>query len=231
MNVSSGDRTLKNKGIQIVSVFTIVLAVTLLAHTQAFAQDGPVARITFPTRGQTLSGNITIQGTATSPSFARYTISYALEPDLAAWTDINGAAQPQANGMLAVWNTRPIADGTYAIRLQVVNSDGSTNEAIVRELTLANGQATGATQAETGVALTDTTALTSTAGATNTTSIAGIDTTGLSTLNLSDIPRSFINGTRYALYAFAALGAYLLLKKIIGLLIKRASHKPVDYGR
>lgn len=224
---------MKNKGIQIVSAFTIVLAITLLAHTQALAQDGPVARITFPTRGQALSGNITIQGTATSPSFARYTVSYALEPDLAAWTDINGAAQPQANGMLAVWNTRPVADGTYALRLQVVNSDGSTSEAIVRELTLANGQATGATGAEAGVVLTDTsgTSLTSTTGTTNTTSIAGIDTTGLSTLNLSDIPRSFIKGAQYALYAFAALGAYLLLKKIIALWIKRASHKPVDYGR
>ena len=224
---------MKNKGIQIASVFAIVLAITLLAHTQALAQDGPVARITLPSRGQKLSGNVTIQGTATSPSFVRYTISYALEPDLAAWTDINGAVQPQANGMLAVWNTRPIPDGTYAIRLQVVNSDGSTSETIVRELTLANGQATGGTETGVGVAVTDTTsaALTSTTSTTSTSSIAGIDTTGLSTLNLSDIPRSFIKGARYALYAFAALGAYLLLKKIIGLLIKKASHKPVDYGR
>ncbi|HEY3341488.1 MAG TPA: hypothetical protein VGK81_05695, partial [Anaerolineae bacterium] len=74
---------------------------------------------------------------------------------MASWTDINGAGQPQPNGMLAVWNTRPVPDGKYAVRLQVVNSDGSTTETIVRDLTLANAQAAGST--ETGAVVTSTT--------------------------------------------------------------------------
>jgi hypothetical protein len=230
MLVLSGDRTLKNTGIKSLGVITILALTTLLTHTLVLAQDGPVARITLPLRGQTLSGNMTIQGTAISPSFARYTVSYALEPDLSTWTDINGAAQPQANGMLAVWNTRPVPDGKYAIRLLVVNSDGSTTETMVREITLANAQT--ASGSETGVAVTDTTGVTDTTSITGTSSIAGIDISNLNvSLNLSDIPGPFMKGVKYALYAFAALGAYLLLKKVIGLLIQKTLHKPIDFGQ
>jgi hypothetical protein len=232
MNVTSGDRTLKKFGLQLTGVTAFILFLTLLSDTPSVAQDGPVARITLPSRGQTLSGNVTVQGTATSPTFARFTVSYALEPDLASWTEINGVLQPQENGMLAVWNTRPIADGKYALRLQIVNNDGTTTETIVRELTIANAQTTTGTNAETGTPVSDTAALTSTSGTTNTlNSLTGIDTSSLNSLNLSDLPRSFIKGARYALYAFIALGAYLLLKKLIGLLINRLSNKPIDYGR
>ena len=223
---------MKKFGLQLSSVTAAILFVALLTYSPALAQDGPVARITLPSRGQTLSGNVTVQGTATSPTFARFTVSYALEPDLAAWTDINGALQPQENGMLAVWNTRPIADGKYALRLQIVNNDGTTTETIVRELTVANAQTTTGTNVEAGAPVSDTAALTSTSGTTDTlNSLTGIDTSSLSSLNLSDIPRSFVKGARYALYAFIALGAYLLLKKLIAYLINRLSNKPIDYGR
>jgi methionine-rich copper-binding protein CopC len=230
MKASSGDQTLKKTGLRIVGMLALLAAI-YLAQAQALAQDSPVARITYPTLGQTISGNITIQGTATSPSFAQYTVAYAAEPDLATWTDINGAVQPQANGMLAVWNTRPVPNGTYAIRLQVVNSDGTTTETIVRELTIANTEAAGGN--ETSGTVTDTTGAVVTAtDSISGTTIAGIDTSQLDTsLNLSDIPHAFVSGMRYALYAFVALGAYLLLKKLIGLLIQKAFHKPIDYGR
>jgi hypothetical protein len=191
----------------------------------ANAQEGPIARITLPVTGQTLRGNITIQGTATSPGFARYTVSYAQEPDLANWIVINGDLNPQPNGMLAVWNTHPVPDGKYALRLQVTSSDGSEIETMVRDINLSNPASSTVTGVEQGTTVVITSSDT-------VTSSIGIDPNTIgSSLNLSDIPRAFVNGARYALYGFLALGAYLVLKGAVRLLFRKLLHKPIDYGR
>ena len=101
--------------IQPICIATLALLVVLLTQLPAVAQDAPIARIILPVRGQTLQGNISIQGSATAPKFTRYQVLYAVEPDLLNWILINGAAQPVANGLLGVWNTRPVPDGKYAL--------------------------------------------------------------------------------------------------------------------
>lgn len=188
------------------------------------AQEAPLARITLPTRGQTVRGNVTVQGSATSPQIARYEVAYAAEPDVANWTVINGAVQPVANGGLAVWNTRPVPDGLYALRLQVFSVDGSVAETLVRNLTLAN-TATSPTGLEAGTVVTGTT----TGDAENAVS-TGSTAEGPS-LELSDIPAAFVKGARYTLYAFLALAAYVLLKRLIGYGVRKLLKKPVNYGR
>jgi hypothetical protein len=196
----------------------------ILVAIPATAQDAPLARITVPMRGQTVRGNVTVQGTATSPQFARYEIAYAPEPDMANWTVINGALQPVANGLLAVWNTRPVPDGQYALRIQVFNADSSVTETLVREITLANAAATSAAGAAIGVTQTTTT----TAG---TITDAGDAGENEQSLDLASIPRAFVKGATYALYAFALLGAYLVLKRLIGFALRKVIKRRVDYGR
>ena len=193
--------------------------------TPVTAQDAPLARIILPVRGQTLRGNVSIQGSATAPQFTRYQVMYAPEPDIANWVLINGAAQPVPNGSLAVWNTRPLADGKYAVKLQVFSADGSAVEALVRDITLANQSATPASG--TPAALGVTTTLTSSAPI----SLTFSSNANTPTLNLADIPRAFAKGATYTAYAFGALLAYLILKRLLGFLLRKLFRRPVDFGR
>jgi hypothetical protein len=205
--------------------YMAALLTLLIPAVTASAQEGPIARITLPVTGQTLRGNVTIQGTATSPQLTRYMVSYALEPDLANWIVINGATDPQPNGMLAVWNTHPLPDGKYALRLQVTSSDGSQMETMVRDINLYNTASSTVTGVDQGVTVVVTSSDT-------VTSSLGIDQNAIgSSLNLSDIPRAFITGAKYALYGFIALAVYLVLKYVLRMLFRKLLHRPIDYGR
>lgn len=185
-----------------------------------------LARIVTPVRDQTLRGNVTIQGSATSPVFSRYELAYAQEPDLANWIVIGGAVQPVEAGMLGVWNTRPLPDGKYALRLQVFGIDGSLNETIIRNLTLANAIATP-TPAIAAV-ITDT--MGSATGV-----VAEVQTARnllqVAIATAAQLPDAFMRGARLAILGFLALGAYLALKKVVLFTIQRLTQRPVDYGK
>lgn len=196
--------------------------VALAPAFPAAAQSNPLARIVSPSSEQSIRGNVTIQGTASSSQFVRYEVAYAAEPDLAAWIVVGGGTQPVENGVLAVWNTRPLPDGAYALRVQVVNADGSVFEGLVRNLKTANAdsqpapsapQAAGQPDEETGSAR------------------ANAGGAEESDFDLAAIPAAFMRGARIALLAFAALGAYVALKRVIGFFVRRLFDKPVDYGR
>lgn len=205
----------------------VALVVALAGGSLAVAQTGQsLARIVTPVRDQTLRGNVTIQGSATSPVFSRYELAYAQEPDLANWIVIGGAVQPVENGMLGVWNTRPLPDGQYALRLQVFGVDGSLSETIVRNLTLANAASAPATTtpatitgtAETGVGV-----------------VAEVQTARtlleIAVATAAQVPDAFMRGARLAILGFLAFGAYVALKRIVLLAIRRFTQRPIDYGR
>jgi len=203
-------------------ILLAVLGAAIWPATPAVAQANPLARIVSPSSEQSIRGNITIQGTANSGQFVRYEVAYAAEPDLAAWTVIGGSAQPVENGVLAVWNTRPLPDGAYALRVQVVNADGSVFEGFVRNLKTANAisQPAPATPPEAGQPDEATGSAEAVAGAAD-----------ASDFDLAAIPAAFLRGARMALLALAALGAYVALKRLIGFFLRRFFDKPVDYGR
>ncbi|HEY3289859.1 MAG TPA: hypothetical protein VGK87_07015 [Anaerolineae bacterium] len=203
----------------------VVALLVLLTLSPAQAQDAPLARITLPIRGQTLRGSITIQGTATAPQFSRLQVMYAPEPEISNWVVINGDGQPVPNGALAVWNTRALPDGKYALKLQVFSSDGSAVEFLVREIVLANQSATPTGSASLNGVISSTTSITSTSNLTTTAS------SNAGTINLADLPKSFTKGATYTLYAFAIFIAYLLLKKLVRLLMRYLFKHPVDYGK
>ncbi len=199
------------------SLCAVLNAVEMPAQPAA-AQSNPLARIVSPSNEQSIRGNVTIQGTANSGQFVRYEIAYASEPDLAAWIVIGGDTRPVENGILAVWNTRPLPDGAYALRVQVINADGSVFEGFVRNLKTTNaaGQTLAPQQSagQSGQTIENTESETDAAG-----------------FDLAAIPAAFLQGARMALLAFAGLGAYIALKRVIAVLLRRFLDRPVDYGR
>jgi hypothetical protein len=56
------------------------------------------------------------------------------------------------------------------------------------------------------------------------------DTLTVVAATLSQIPDALLRGARLALLAFAALGAYVLLKRLVLYLAHRVTRRPTDYG-
>lgn len=206
-------------------VAALIALICIAPHAIAQAPD-PRAQISVPGTEQTVRGAVSIQGTAAMDNFSRYELSYAAEPDATNWISLGGAVQPVTAGALGVWNTRPLADGQYALRLQVFDTANTmTAEAIVRNITLANAVAAPAPEA--GAAVTTTgggpAVVSEVQSARNTLEVIGS--------TIGEIPDAFERGARFALIAFAALGAYVLVKKLLTFVLHRLTQKPVDYGK
>lgn len=205
----------------VAALATIALSTAAIVHAQA---ADPRAQITLPATDQTVRGTVTVQGTATSPFFSRYELAYASEPEATNWISLGGNVQFVDNGTLGVWNTRPLADGRYALRLQVFNSDGSVTEAIARNITLANADAVAPAPV---AVITDTAqgpaVVAEVQSARNTLQVVAA--------TLSELPDAFMRGARLALLAFVVLGAYALIKKLVLYGLRRAAKRPVDYGK
>ena len=213
---------MKRNIVTVLASLFIVLATTFAVYAQI---GDPNTRLTLPVRGQTIRGTIVIQGTAKSTTFARYELAYAPEPDLANWVVFGGEIQPVDNGQLGVWNSRPLADGNYALRLQVFNTDGSVNETMVRSLALANAASAPTPDTSTIVTQTASTpdTVTDVQSARDTLQVIG-DTVG-------ELPGAFARGGRYALIALAALAAYNIVKRVLLFVLPRVFKRRVDYGR
>lgn len=120
----------------------LALLLGLIGPAAAQAQNG----ITSPQAGDTLAGIVMIEGTATDPSFLRYELALNRGGD---WIVFAGGGREVQQGTLAVWDTTvgypgaPVfPDGVYELRLRVVRQDYNYDEYFVRNLILANSQAT-----------------------------------------------------------------------------------------
>ncbi len=184
----------------------------------------PVARIISPIPKQEVRGSAVILGSAVAPSFSRYEIAYAASAQDPIWITIGGADKPVPNGTLLMWNTRPLPDGVYILRLVVFTANGEVYSSIVTDLNLKN-QAAAAIQAAEAAAVTTTQ---------RTGTLTEFDTARSALTTLSDtvaqLPIAVMRGVRMAAYALAGLIAYTLLKQGLLLLIARLTHRPVDYG-
>jgi hypothetical protein len=87
-------------------------------------------RIISPASGDTVHGNVEILGTASVPGLLRYRVEFAYEPNPTdTWFLITEAANPIQDGLLAVWDTTRISDGSYTLRIVAFFPDGSTRDA------------------------------------------------------------------------------------------------------
>jgi subtilisin family serine protease len=79
------------------------------------------AHITSPGSGKLVGPtDVEVTGSATGPGFASYAVDYRPLADPLGWIPIAGPiGAPVADGVLAVWDARAVADGDYLLRLRV----------------------------------------------------------------------------------------------------------------
>ena len=108
------------------------------------AQDA-AAVITSPQAGAVVRGSVQIIGSALHPAFQRYELYYTVEPG-ENWVFIGEAkTTPVSNGLLGIWETGGLPDGSYSLRLRVVHQDGNYDEGYARNVVVANSSAPTAT--------------------------------------------------------------------------------------
>lgn len=139
----------------------LLLIFTCLAVAPVAAQNNG---ITAPTGGETISGVVTVTGTAVHPEYLRYELAFLNEANQAAgWIVFAEGSQPVNNGVLAIWDTTvgqnvgaPVfPDGRYQLRLRVVKTDFNYDEYFVTNLIINNAGPTATpTPDETALAAT-----------------------------------------------------------------------------
>ncbi len=106
----------------LIAVLVALVGVVGLAGL-ALAQ-GPTATITSPTNGATLSGTVTITGTAAGPNFAYYLVQFKLGDQ---WTSVDDTVHNTpvtTTGVLATWDTAPYLTASFDLRLLVADKAG-----------------------------------------------------------------------------------------------------------
>ncbi len=138
-------RYLRWLGRLIAVLLAVLLAEQVGPPAPAIAQSP--SGITSPVDNSVVRGQVQIIGTAVHPQFLRYELFFGPCPVSGAeWCGIGDAVFRQVqNGLLGVWNTTAIPDGTYSIQLRVVKQDGNYESYFVRGLTVANTQPPTAT--------------------------------------------------------------------------------------
>ena len=108
-----------------------------------FFQD-PAASISSPQPGETLRGQISIQGAMDTPNFAAAELAFTFDASAsdpaASWFPIQTFPQPVTNPAIAVWDTTAVTDGDYVLRLRVFLQDGTSQEVLVNDLKIRNNE-------------------------------------------------------------------------------------------
>lgn len=123
----------------IITIWATPLAVAMAAPR---LQGQEAAEISSPTNSAVVSGVVPITGSADYPTFQFYIIEFHPEPVTGDQWQIIGQIHetPVINGQLETWNTGPIPDGSYTLRLRVVRLDGNYSEAFVQQIVVSNSQ-------------------------------------------------------------------------------------------
>lgn len=108
--------------------------------------QSPAVSISSPETDGTLRGPVVVLGTMDVPNFASAELAFTYiiaEGGSASqvadtWFLIQSFAQPKTDSTLATWDTTPITDGHYNLRLRVVLQDGAFQDATVADLKIRN---------------------------------------------------------------------------------------------
>lgn len=141
----------RTKRIRYGILFSIIALLTGAARGWAapLVQDA-VWTISYPRQGSTISGVVTIQGTATHPGFVSYGILYATGDTVTGSTtwrhDSPIAWNVQTmvvNGALGTWDTTALPNGKYVLALVVYEAGNETPYVFfIENLTVQNEEAT-----------------------------------------------------------------------------------------
>ena len=75
------------------------------------------AAIDYPRHAESITGAVTILGTAKGSDFAAYELAYGPGSNPQEWTFISSSGDPVTEGPLGTWNVSGLADGQYLLRL------------------------------------------------------------------------------------------------------------------
>jgi hypothetical protein len=93
--------------------------------------------ITSPEPGETVSGTVTITGTASVPNFGFYKYEVALM-GTQNWSTISAGRDQIQKGALGDWNTTSLTNGEYFLRLVITDNVGESLEPCVIAVRVAN---------------------------------------------------------------------------------------------
>lgn len=111
----------------------------LQAFLLVLALQQGVPSISAPVAGQTLSGQVSVVGTADAPNFASAELAFAYAADpTGTWFPLARLTQPVQEAILAAWDTTQISDGEYSLRLRVYSQDGTFQDFTVTGLQVQN---------------------------------------------------------------------------------------------
>jgi hypothetical protein len=83
----------------------------------------PSIGIAYPSQGETLTGIVPITGEVTQPGFNLWQLSFSyVDNPTDTWFLLASGSQP-LSGQLHAWDTSPLTDGDYSLRLRVYFSD------------------------------------------------------------------------------------------------------------
>jgi hypothetical protein len=109
-------------------VLALVGALAGVPTAPTLADDN--ARIDAPTAGERVLGTVEIRGRAVTsdPSrFSFYRLHYGSGPSPSSLRPIGSAGdQPVEDGILGIWDTRPLIQGEYFVQLTVYDTSGAT---------------------------------------------------------------------------------------------------------
>lgn len=95
-------------------------------------QDSPAVAISSPAANDVLRGQVNIIGSTNLPDFVSAQLDFAYASDsTGTWFPIQTLSQAVFDSPLYTWDTTPITDGDYILRLRVIVADGSFQEVTV----------------------------------------------------------------------------------------------------
>ena len=83
------------------------------------------ANISNPVAGQTVAGQVTVEGQANILNFSEYKFELRGESTGGAWVVVGNYPAPVSDGFLGTWDSTSLPSGSYTLRLVVLRPDGS----------------------------------------------------------------------------------------------------------
>lgn len=97
------------------------------AYSALTSSEPMTALISSPISGSEVSGIVAIQGTASGPYLAQWTLDYGQGQEPTSWTTIQTGLAPVVRSTLAAWDVSGITSGLYTIRLRVTGTGDVQN--------------------------------------------------------------------------------------------------------
>ena len=133
---------LMKRTLQHVLVILILLSWRAASAAASPSLQGTRAEISSPADNAVVRGTVPIVGTATDPDFWKYEVHYALG-GTEQWILVDSIRESQVlDGLLETWETISIPDGSYSLRLRVVNRTSNYQQVFVRGIAVANAAPT-----------------------------------------------------------------------------------------